>query len=204
MQMARHIRAGTGPIRRLLGAAAVTCVLAIALPVVALEPGSSADGPAEPGGAWQSLEVVADGFRGLLPSQDTWQESGLRQTYAGTVSEKKYFGRSEGRTFSIGLHVLPSLGRFFAPASLVLSHAKKNVLRTNGGHEVSYERRRFGDHPGALLTFSPTDADADWSLMEVRLVLVGERLYILKASDPGNGAERIDADRFFDAFEVLE
>ena len=212
MQPARNDRRRPATHRlRFARGVALACVLGLAsvsgltAPAGALEPTSAIETEAPAAeSSWQVLEVVADGFRGLLPQDETWQEHGLRKTYAGTVEETKYFGRTEGRTFSIGLHVLPSLGRFFAPTSLVLKHAKKNVMRTNGGQEVSYERRRFGDHPGALLTLSPTDADADWHRMEVKLVLVGERLYILKASDPGEGEERVAADRFFDSFEVIE
>lgn len=200
-------------------AAVCACVWAIGFvpsdTASALEPTGST---ASPSGAelaaltsgdlgWQPLVAVAEGFRALLPRDETWEESGLRETIAGTVSEKKYFARSEGRTFSVGLHMLPRVGRFFAPSSLILSHAKKNVLITDSGRELSYERMRIGDYPGALLTFRPDDSASsaeDYQVMEVHLVLVGQRLYVLKASHLEPGSDRSDADRFFDSFEVLE
>lgn len=187
------------------GVIALACVLGVAATGLAIEPTSDrAVDRAQGEGRWQVLEVVGEGFRGLLPRHDTWEESGLRETIAGTVDEKKYFGRTDGRTFSIGLHRLPNLGRFFAPTSLVLSTAKKNVLRTDFGREVSYERRRMGDYPGALLTFEPTRESDEFDLVEVHLVLVGSRLYVLKATDPELGGDRSDVDRFFASFEVLD
>jgi len=210
MQRAHHRGLCSSAARHLVSVAvAFACALSTGLTASALEPTPDTVVPAtseaaELAGRWQHLEAVTEGFRGLLPRDETWEETGLRETIAGTVAEKKYFGRSDGRTFSIGLHDLPDLGRFFAPTWLVLKTAKKNVLRTDAGREISYERRRFGDYPGALLTFAPTRESDDWRLMEVQLVLVGQRLYVLKASDPGDGADRVDADRFFESFEVID
>lgn len=150
----------------------------------------------------QLFESVADGFRAWLPGR-LREESSLRETIVGTVAEKKYFGEENGRSFSIGLHRLPKLGRFFAPTSLVLSTAKKNVLVTSEGRELSFERRDMDGHPGGVLTYEPLREDEAFEVMEVHLVLVGQRLYVLKASHPRQGADRASADRFFDSFEVL-
>ena len=204
MQPSRHTRRSSTARRLAAGALALVCALAAGTGL-AIEPTATDTADASSvTERWQVLEAVAEGFRGLLPQEEMWEESGLRDTIAGTVSEKKYFGRADGRTFSIGLHRLPDLGRFFAPTGLVLSTAKKNVLRTDAGRQVSYERQRIGDYPGALLTFEPTREEDDWELMEVRLVLVGSRLYVLKATDPGSASERADVDRFFESFEVIE
>jgi len=193
--------------RRAIGLAIVmVCALTAALGATALEPttGSVAEPAVQVDSRWQPLDAVAEGFRALLPRDETWVESGLRETVIGTVSEKKYFARSDGRTFSVGLHMLPKLGKLFAPSRLILSNAKKNVLLTDAGDEVSYERRRMGDYPGALLTYRSTRPGDDYGLMEAHLVLVGRRLYVLKASEPGSGADRADTDLFFDSFEVIE
>ena len=115
----------------------------------------------------------------------------------------KYFGEADGRKFVIGLHMLPNLGKWFAPTSLVLSHAKKNVLATQEGRELSFERKRMGEYPGGVLMYAPLDEDAEFDVMQVHLVLVGQRLYILKASDPEQG-DRSQVDRFFSSFEVIE
>lgn len=202
MQPARRTRPGSTARRLAAGALALACALVVAATAPAIEPAAESVG--QTAESWQVLDAVAEGFRGLLPRDETWEESGLRETIAGTVAEKKYFGRADGRTFSIGLHRLPDLGRFFAPTSLVLSTAKKNVLRTDAGRQVSYERRRMGDYPGALLWVEPTREEDEWELMEVRLVLVGSRLYVLKATDPGSTGDRRDVDRFFESFEVIE
>ncbi len=204
MQPSRRHRLSQTARRLSAGAIALVCVLGVAGHGLAIEPPAPESQFTPEPERWQVLESLAEGFRGLLPQNETWEESGLRETIAGTVKEKKYFGRANGRTFSIGLHRLPDLGRFFAPTGLVLSTAKKNVLRTNGGKLVSYERQRMGDYPGALLTFEPKDADGDWEIMEVRLVLVGSRLYVLKATDPDSTGDRSDVDRFFESFEVIE
>jgi len=163
---------------------------------------TTANEASDPFGGWRQL--VAEGFRAWLPRDETWIESGFRDTYAGVVQEKKYFARAEGRTFSVGQHMLPKLGRFFAPSGLILSHARKNVLLASDGRELSYRRTRIGDYPGALLTFAPKDDDASVEFTEVRLVLAGQRLYVLKASHPEPGADRSAADHFFESFEVLE
>jgi hypothetical protein len=199
------------PITRRLAAGALALVWLTAHGAAAIEPDASTEGErnylassAPVDVAWRHLEAVADGFRALLPGDETWEEDNIRQTVIGSVSEKKYFARADGRTFSVGLHMLPKLGKLFAPTSLVLSTAKKNVLLTDAGREVSYERRRMGDYPGALLKFESTREGDDYELMEVRLVLVGQRLYVLKASDPESSGDRSDVDRFFESFEVIE
>ena len=148
------------------------------------------------------LESVADGFRAWLPGP-TGESFNERRTYAGMVSEKKYFGEADGRKFVIGLHMLPNLGKWFTPTSLVLSHAKKNVLATQEGRELSFERKRMGEYPGGVLMYAPLDENAGFDVMQVHLVLVGQRLYILKASDPEEG-DRSQVDRFFSSFEVIE
>jgi hypothetical protein len=174
----------------------------------ALEPDAittaAEDEAAAPGAEdrWQLLESVADGFRAWLPGP-TREEISLRQTIVGTVAEKKYFGQEDGRFFSVGFHMLPKLGKWFAPTSLVLSTAKKNVLSTNEGREISFERRDMNGHPGGVLTYSPLGDDESFEVMEVHMVLVGRRLYVLKASDPELGTGRASADRFFDSFEVI-
>lgn len=154
---------------------------------------------------WHVFEAVAEGFRALLPRDETWEESNLRETVIGTVSEKKYFARGDdGRVFSVGLHMLPKLGKLFAPSSLILSTARKNVLITDGGREVSYERTRIGDYPGAHLTYEPTREGDDYGLMEAHLVLVGRKLYVLKASHVESTRVSGDTDLFFRSFEVIE
>lgn len=211
MQPARSFqtrRTRSGARRRLT--AAVVCLLVCASAAAALEPtaetaalgASDADGAAD---RWQLVEAMAEGFRALLPRDDTWQEQSFRETVIGTVSETKYFARGDdGRVFSIGLHTLPKLGKLFAPSSLILSNAKKNVLLTDAGREISYERRSIGDHPGALLTYAPTRVGDDYGVMEAHLVLVGRRLYVLKASHTGGASVQGETDLFFESFEVIE
>lgn len=196
----------TRPLRRAVAAALCVWLAATAAP--ALEPdanSSDAEARAQAPDAeerWTLLESVTDGFRAWLPGP-TREESSLRQTIAGTVAEKKYFGQEDGRFFSVGFHMLPKLGKWFAPTSLVISTAKKNVLSANEGRELSFERRDMNGHPGGVLTYAPLDDDEGFDVMEVHMVLVGRRLYVLKASDPEQGASRASADRFFDSFEVI-
>lgn len=207
LHIERPLKRRSSVSRRVIGLAAVlACALTTALGATALEPTieTAPEPVAEETGRWQYLDAVAEGFRALLPRDETWEVSGLRNTVIGTVSEKQYFARSEGRTFSVGLHMLPKLGKLFAPSALILSNAKKNVLLTDSGRLVSYERQRMGDYPGALLTYESTSEDDDYGLMEAHLVLVGQRLYVLKASQPGSGASRGDTDLFFDSFEVIK
>ena len=187
-----HAEQATRPLLR-VGIVALA-VLLVSVSASALEPEVPAASGEE---RWLVLESMSEGFRALLPGP-TREESFLRQTIAGPVQEKKYFGEENGRFFSVGLHILPKLGKWFAPTSLVLSQAKKNVLSTNGGREISYERRRMGKHPGGVLTYAPIDSSDPFDVMEVHMVLVGRRLYILKASHDEGEVYRASADRFFE------
>ena len=197
----RRVRADR-PTRSLRRAGVVLLgMLLIGASAPAFEPEVVVEPPASENG-WELLEPMTDGFRAWLPGP-TRLESSLRDTIAGQVAEKKYFGHEDGRSFVLGFHVLPKLGKWFAPTSLVLSQAKKNVLATNGGRELSFERRRMNGHPGGVLKYEPVDETADFDLMEVHLVLVGRRLYVLKASHAHEGVDRTSADRFFDSFEVI-
>ena len=210
MQLART-PAQNAPMRRSWPAPRLTTTLVCALVCIfaagatALEPEAAALAAvdqAESQAQGHLLESVAEGFRAWLPGP-TGESFNERRTYAGMVSEKKYFGEADGRQFVIGLHMLPNLGKWFAPTSVVLSHAKKNVLATQAGRELSFERKRMGEYPGGVLMYAPLDEEAGFDVMQVHLVLVGQRLYILKASDPELG-DRSQVDRFFSSFEVIE
>lgn len=192
----------TRPLRRAVAAAFCVWLAATAAPALEPDAASAAAQAPDAEDRWQLLESVTDGFRAWLPGP-THEESSLRQTIAGTVAEKKYFGQEDGRFFSVGFHMLPKLGKWFAPTSLVISTAKKNVLSTSEGRELSFERRDMDGHPGGVLTYAPLSENEGFDVMEVHMVLVGRRLYVLKASDPELGAGRASADRFFDSFEVI-
>lgn len=142
---------------------------------------------------WLPVRSEADGFAVLLPGVAV-EEAETHWTLAGRVHSRIWETRGAGE-YWVSVYRLPVLARTFVSEEGLLVRAGRDLAEDQGGTDVSGSPARLVGHPARALTWRSRDGRTG----EARLVLVGDRLFVLAAvrSDAGAGLEP-----FFGSFEV--
>lgn len=180
---------------------ALAAVLAVGLPALA-----QADGA--PG--WHSFRSVAGRFEVLAPgAPERLVES--RWTLAGRIDEVAYHFEWRGERFGVTYHDLPAIARvIFSPTSLLDRVVDELLEVMQGGRPLRSRDISLAGHPGRAIAYAPQDRPG--TVEEVRIFLVGERLYLVEAAtrpgeNPGDddaGSGEDAAERFFESFRLTE
>jgi len=165
---------------------------------VALTDGSeSADVSAAEQASWRNVTAHAERFSAQFPARPEFR-SVTQHTIVGDVTQTGYRARFGDGFFSVELHELPGIAEFFAPANLVLERAKNQILKESDTVPLSFARVETEGHPGSV--FSYRSDKSNFEIEEVRLVLVGKRLFKLTAGLVKGSDDRSAMDRFFNSF----
>lgn len=156
--------------------------------------------PRDPVLDWRIFRSDPGGFSVLLPGEPE-HLSRETSTIVGGVRENKYLVPVGNGFFSVGLHELPRLSNFFAPARVILSQTKNQILKGTKSEELSFDEFDDPRFPARVLRYR--NGVEGFTIEEVRMILVGRRLYLLTAGYDESDADRTLMDRFFDSF-VLE
>jgi len=172
----------------------VFCLLAV--PLWLAPPALHAEGV-----AWRPYESPSGRFRVLLPASPL-PTSGVFETRAGSIRELGVEVETAGLSLKIEHHDLPRLACLFLSDERILDFAASGLLDDRHGRLESAEPALVQGHPGRTLRYSRTDLGN--RLEQARLVLVGNRLYIVLARADNASDSRAQIARFFNSFEIWE
>ena len=155
--------------------------------------------PANVEHAWTRFTSETGRFSVLVPGEPSLLER-KTTTIIGTLNEWKYLVPLADGAFSVGFHDLPPIAMLLAPTRVVLSRTRDQILTGTEGTEISFVEYDFDGHPGRILAYEAENSEYRYE--EVRMILVGRRLYLLTAGRPALEADRSLMDRFFDSFRI--
>jgi len=148
---------------------------------------------AVPSDGWFPVRSEADRFAVVLPGVAT-ESTDTHWTLAGRVRSRTWEIRGAD-DYRVTVHRLPVLARTFISEAGLLARAGRDMVADQEGMELSGAPAHLAGHPARVLTWRSRDGRTG----DARLVLAGDRLFILVALRSGNG---VGLERFFGSLEV--
>ncbi|HJO22903.1 MAG: hypothetical protein QF890_03680 [Myxococcota bacterium] len=160
--------------------------------LVALAAGLVSAGAALADG-WLPVRSEADGFAVELPGVATL-ETDTHWTLAGPVRSQTWAANGAD-DYWVSVHRLPVLARAFISEEGLLARAGRDMVADQGGTDLGAAPARLAGHPARGVTWR----GAGGRTGTARLVLTGDRLFVVGALRTGNGP---GLERFFGSFEL--
>jgi len=160
---------------------------------------ASAPAAAEPPGVdaappWRTFAPDQGRFEVELPGEPT-EETAKEITPVGPIRGRSWWVDRGPRAFGVELRELPRLALALLTPKKIFDQAMARMLESDGGRELAYMRMDMHGQPGREIVYQTGDGRE-----RARLLLVGRRLYIVKAATPDD--EDGAVERFFRSFKV--
>lgn len=193
------INTGIAPLRSLLDCAAnpmfalrllFVLVVAFATVPAAAEPPSVDAAP-----PWRTFSPERGRFEVELPGEPT-EETAKEITPVGPIRGRSWWVDRGPLAFGVELRELPRIALALLSPNRIFDQAKARMLENDGGREIAYMPMDMDGAPGREVVYQTGDGRG-----HARLLLVGRRLYIVKAATPDDRADGA-VERFFRSFKV--
>lgn len=138
------------------------------------------------------------GFRAIFPEAPRF-DAKQQTTLFGTLHTRSWEVDHGALRLRVEQHDLPTLATRVLGGEWLLERAERDLLADLAARAVETEAAPWGDHPGRRLRYEPGDRPGERE--EARLVLAGQRLYVVFAR--GAGADAALAERFARSVELV-
>ena len=152
----------------------------------------------EAGSNWHTIERPGDGFKVSLPGEDKHLQVPAFNETGGSEPVHMLMANPGGDiTYAVSWQDNPPVARVSHSVDRTLYMARDGMLTRTETSIISESRGNDGDYPSLDILAS----NSSGGILNARLIMAENRLYILFAMFPTAGARREkDVNRFFDSF----